>query len=329
MFRNREIRYFAAFFAVISAIAAAAGFCISPGAGILLIIFAAVSGAAFFIFTGYRYRELAKLSEEIDLVLHNADHLMIDDAEEGELSVMQSEITKMTSRIREQNARLIKEKENLADSLADIAHQLRTPLTSVNLILSLLRKCDDQTERRKLLHETEELLMKMDWLITSLLRLSRLDAGMVKFDRENIDVSRLIRSALHPFLISIDLHNISLKLHVPENMSLEGDFNWLSEALQNIIKNCIESSGDNGTIEISCEDNPLYSGINIHDSGSGFDKKDLNCLFDRYYRGKDTQTAGFGIGLALCRTIIMRQGATVTAKNHPEGGALFVIRFPK
>ena len=108
-----------------------------------------------------------------------------------------------------------------------------------------------------------------------------------------------------------------------------GDAGWLSEAFQNIFKNCMESAGDNGKIEIACEDTVLFTEITIHDSGAGFSKEDLPCLFDRYYRGKNTDTAGYGIGLALCRTIIMRQGGTITAKNHPMGGAMFSIRFLK
>ena len=95
------------------------------------------------------------------------------------------------------------------------------------------------------------------------------------------------------------------------------------------MKNCIESAGDNGRIEIACQDTPLFTEIIFHDSGVGFKREDLPCLFDRFYRGKNTDTAGYGIGLALCKTIITRLGGTVTAKNHPRGGALFIIRFPK
>ena len=127
---------------------------------------AVLFGTAFFLFTKARYKSLVHISEQIDLVLHNADHIYISDAEEGELSILQSEITKMTLRIREQNDALRREKEHLADSLADIAHQLRTPLTSANLILSLIEKTTDERERRALLRETEELFVQMDWLVT-------------------------------------------------------------------------------------------------------------------------------------------------------------------
>lgn len=329
MLRNKEIRQFSGVFVLISIVSSAVGFIIHPAAGILGIVSAAFFGVAFFLFTRVRYQRIADISEQIDLVLHNDDELFINESEEGELSILQSEITKMMLRIREQNAALRNEKRNLADSLADIAHQLRTPLTSVNLTLALLKNNPDEPERKVLLRETQELLVQMDWLVTSLLKLSRLDAGIIVFQREKIEVNRLISAALRPLQISMELHDVMVQRTIPEGASVQGDERWLSEAIQNILKNCMESTGDHGKIEIICEDTLLYTEITIHDSGAGFKKEDLTYLFERFYRGKNMGAAGYGIGLALCKTIIMRQGATITAKNHPQGGAVFKIRFPK
>lgn len=329
MLRNREFRQFAILFSLMAVATIMLGFAINSAAGILAIVCAAFYGTAFFVFTKVRYKNIARISNQIDLVLHNADHLYIGESDEGELSILHSEITKMMLRIREQNDVLKKEKEHLADSLADIAHQLRTPLTSANLILSLLANNPDENERKALVRETEELLVRMDWLITSLLKLSRLDAGIVVFQREQIDVNNLICTALRPFLIPMELHDIDLQIDVSKGVLIQGDSGWLSEAIQNILKNCIESAGENGKIEIACRSNPLFTEITIHDSGAGFEKEDLPCLFDRFYRGKNPNTAGYGIGLALCRMIITRQGGTIIAKNHAQGGAIFFIRFPK
>ncbi|BBK78671.1 sensor histidine kinase [Clostridium butyricum] len=329
MFRNKEFQKFSILFLLMAAVFAMVGFVINMYAGILSIISSAVFGIVFFMFTKSRYKSIAKISDEIDLVLHNDDHLYITESNEGELSILQSEIRKMTLRIREQNDALKKEKEHLADSLADIAHQLRTPLTSVNLILSLLENSNDENELKKFKREAEELLLQMDWLITSLLKISRLDAGIVVFKSEEIDVNKLISTALRPFLISIELHNIDLQIHIEKGIVIHGDSGWLSEALQNIFKNCIESVGDNGRFQITCENNQLFTEIVIHDSGDGFKKEDLPYLFKRFYRGKNTDATGYGIGLALCRMIITRQGGTITAKNHMQGGAVFSIHFPK
>ncbi|OPJ60601.1 sensor histidine kinase [Clostridium oryzae] len=329
MLRNREFRQFAILFSLIAATTATLGFAISTASGMLAIASAAAFGTAFFVFTKARYKSIAQISDQIDLVLHNADHLYICESDEGELSILQSEITKMTMRIREQNDALKKEKEHLAESLADVAHQLRTPLTSVNLILSLLENNPDENQRKELIWETKELFVQMDWLLTSLLKLSRLDAGIVVFQSEQVDVNSLISAALRPFLISMELHHIDLQMNELKGMIIQGDSGWLSEAIQNILKNCIESVGENGKIEIFCEDNSLFTEIIIHDSGTGFEKEDLPYLFDRFYRGKNPNATGYGIGLALCKMIITRQGGTIIAKNHLQGGAIFSIRFPK
>lgn len=329
MFRNKEIRQFALLFFLIAVITITLGFAINMSAGVLVTIATIAFGMVFFIFTKARYKSIAQISDQIDQVLHNADHLYIAESDEGELSILQSEIIKMTMRIREQNKALKKEKEYLADSLADIAHQLRTPLTSANLILSLLESNPDEGERKALMRETEELFIQMDWLLTSLLKISRLDAGIVVFQSKEIDVNTLINTALHAFLIPMELHNIVLQTDIPKGSIIQGDSLWLSEAIQNLIKNCIESAGENGKIEIACTDNPLFTEIDIHDSGTGFEKEDLPYLFDRFYRGKKSNALGYGIGLALSKMIITRQGGTITAKNHPQGGAIFAIRFLK
>ena len=146
MFRNKEFRQFAMVFVLTAAVTVALGFTINTAAGILTAVSTSVFGIAFFLFTKARYRSIARLSNQIDLVLHNADRLDLDELEEGELSILHSEITKMLLRIREQNEALKNEKMYLADSLADIAHQLRTPLTSANLTLSLLEKNPDENE---------------------------------------------------------------------------------------------------------------------------------------------------------------------------------------
>lgn len=329
MFRNKEIRQAAILYLTITCIFTIVGSMLCPAAGILELVSALLLGTVFYIFTKKRYQSIAQLSEQIDMVLHGAERLYISETDEGELSILQSEIVKMTLRIREQNEALKNEKKHLADSLADISHQLRTPLTSVNIILSLLEKNTDKKEQKTLLREAGELFGQMDFLLASLLKLSRLDAGIVVFKKEKIDISNLVSVSLRPFLISMELHNIQIQTDIPEGIEISGDFKWLSEAFQNMIKNSMESVGDNGKIKIVCEDNPLFTQITFHDDGAGFEKEDIPHLFERFYRGKDADATGYGIGLALCRNIIMRQGGTVTAKNHPQGGAIFYVRFLK
>ena len=171
MLRNREFRRFAILFLVLAAVSITLGFMINPVAGVLMIASSIAFGSSFFIFTKIRYRSIARISNQIDLILHNTDRLMVEDVEEGELSILYSEITKMTLRIREQN--------------------------------DVLKK-----ERQSFIRELEELLVRMDWLITSLLKLSRVDAGVVEFQKEPVDVWGLIQSALRPLAISLELRGI-------------------------------------------------------------------------------------------------------------------------
>ena len=329
MLRSNGIRHFAVWFTGIAAASIGIGFAIGWQTGLLSLISAVAFGAAFFAYLREQRKRLAHLSDQIDRVLHNEDRLLIAQAEEGETSILESEITKLTLRLREQNEALKREKAHLADSLADIAHQLRTPLTSANLILSLLKKNPEEAQRRSLLRENEALLAQMDWLVNALLKLSRLDAGMVEFKAQPVEVSSLIQAALRPLLIPMELHDVTADVRVPQGVWLQVDGGWLTEALQNLLKNAMESAGDHGTLQICCENNPLYTEISIRDSGPGFAPEELPHLFERYYRGKSAKSTGYGIGLALCKGVITRQGGSLVAKNHPQGGAVFSVRFPK
>ncbi|WP_455500163.1 sensor histidine kinase [Gemmiger sp.] len=328
MLRSKEVRRFAAVFGVVSLVFVVIAFCIAPLAGLLALAFAAAVGVLFWRFTAARYARLAELAEEIDRLLHEEDRLFVADAEEGELAVLQSQLAKMTLRLREQNDALKREKVYLADSLADIAHQLRTPLTSVNLVFTLLKDEPDPARRRELLREGTALLAQMDWLLTTLLKISRLDAGVIALQCEPVPLAALVDTAAEPLRIPLELHTIALDVQIPPTAAWQVDRLWLAEALRNILKNCMEHTPDGGCVTVKCDDNPLFTALTIHDSGPGFDEAELPHLFDRFYRGKGSGT-GYGIGLALAQSIITRQGGTITAKNAPEGGAVFVVQFEK
>ena len=328
MLRSKEVRRFAAVFGVVSCVFVVAMFCLAPAAGAAALAFAAVVGGLFWRFTAARYKRLAELAEELDRLLHEEDRLFVADAEEGELAVLQSQLAKLTVRLREQNDALKREKVYLADSLADIAHQLRTPLTSVNLVFTLLKDAPDDARRRALLREGTALLTQMDWLLTTLLKISRLDAGVIEMQRAPVPLAALVDTAAEGLRIPLELHDIALDVQIPPTAAWQGDAHWLAEALRNILKNCMEHTPDGGRIAVQCDDNPLFTALTIHDSGAGFDEAELPYLFDRFYRGKGNG-AGYGIGLALAQSIVARQGGTITAKNAPEGGAVFVIKFEK
>ncbi len=276
-----------------------------------------------------RYRRIYELSADIDRILHgDGVKVMLGDYQEGELGILQSEIHKMTERLREQRAQLQEDKVYLADLIADISHQIRTPLTSANLLLSFLSEPEVEDRRRvELARELMGLLSRIEWLVTALLKLSKLEAGTVQFQKETIPAERLIRDGTASLLVPIELRE--QRLVIKAEGSFTGDVAWTAEAIGNIVKNCMEHTPGGGTIEITAQENPLYTEITVADTGSGIDAGDLPHIFERFYKGKQSDEKNFGIGLALARTIIMSQNGTVKAENRSPGGALFTIRFYK
>ena len=250
-------------------------------------------------------------------------------SQEGELAILQSEIEKMTIRLREQTDFLQKEKVNLSNAIADISHQLRTPLTSLNLTASMLtRENISDADRLRLARDLKKSLQRIDWLIEALLKISRIDAGTVQFRQESCSVSNLITKASSPLLISMELKEQQLIVQC-QNESFTGDPEWSSEALGNILKNCMEHTPVGGTIRITAAETPIYTEILTEDSGPGFSPEDLPHLFERFYKGKTSSSQSIGIGLALSRMILSAQNGTLRASNRPEGGARFTIRFYK
>ncbi|MBR2043122.1 MAG: HAMP domain-containing histidine kinase [Clostridia bacterium] len=279
------------------------------------------------ITTYKRYKAIYLLSSDIDRILHGDAHVNLSSYSEGELAVLSSEIYKMTIRLREQSDNLKKDKVFLADSIADISHQIRTPLTSINLLISLLKDDISEEKRAKLSHELYELLSRIEWLITTLLKISKIDAGTVNFKSETIPLQTLIDKSAAPLLIPAELRSQEIRINC--NGYFTGDLAWSSEALCNIIKNCTEHTPNGGIIEIEGKETSIFSEIIIKDNGKGIAEEDLANIFKRFYKGKNSDTKSFGIGLNLARMIITEQNGTVKAENNPEGGAKFTVRFYK
>ncbi len=283
-----------------------------------------------------RYGEISALSDELDRILHGSEKLELERYGEGELAVLQSEIYKMTVRLREQADAMKREKIYLADSLADISHQIRTPLTSINLIVDFLAEEGlPQSRREELVKELYGLLGNIEWLVTTLLKISRLDAGTVRFDSEPVNAAGLVQCAYENVAVTMDLHNIEFEVKCGGDEIFTGDRRWVCEALTNVLKNCTEHTPDGGKIAVSLRETPVFTEITVSDSGAGFTDEELPRIFERFYRGGDeketskTGSTGFGIGLALARKIITSQNGTITAANGANGGALFTVKFYK
>lgn len=285
--------------------------------------------SSFLLFTKQRYKRINNLTESIDKILHGSDTINIKSFGEGELSILESDVQKMLTHLRDQKDILEKERTYLADSIADISHQLRTPLTSINLILSLIQVSDITEERRNgLLRELSSLISKTEYLVSVLLKISKIDVGMVQFEKKATDLATLIRKSAESVMIPMDIKNQNLVIEI-DDIIINCDYAWCLEAFGNILKNCTEHTPENGSVTVTAEDTPIFTEIIITDTGGGFNEDDIPHIFERFYKGKNSSKESFGIGLNLAKMIITAHNGFIKAENNQSGGAKFTIRFYK
>lgn len=275
-----------------------------------------------------RNRKLRRLSEDLDRLLHDGTPLPISEYREGELSILANQLQKVTLRLLESAERSQRDKAQLADSLANISHQLRTPLTAMNLTAAMLTAPElSEARRMELAGELRNLLSRTDDLVETLLKLSKLDAGTVTMARDSVFVRDVIRRAVQPLEVPMELLEQQLVITCGEE-HFSGDSLWTAEAIGNLLKNCMEHTPNGGTISISAEETALYTAITVEDTGPGFCPEDIPHLFDRFYKGANASEGSYGIGLALARTIVTAQNGTIKAMNGSKG-ARFEVRFYK
>lgn len=330
MLRNNEILRFVGLQLLISAVSSVFAFYAGAPAGWMVLATSLILCACSLVFTLWRYRQLDKLSGYLRRIISGEYELDIRDHEEGELSILKSEIYKVTSMLAEYNEQLKKEKIQLADAMADISHQLKTPLTSMTVMADLLS--DERLPVDKRQEFTGRIRMQLEriqWLVSSLLKLSRLDAGVVRFRHEPVNVAALVRKASAPLLIPIELKEQSLELTGNDEVTFSGDEGWSTEAIVNILKNCVEHTPSGGNLRIEWEGNPIYTEIRIADNGEGIDPEDIPHIFTRFYRGHNAGEDSVGIGLAMARSIIQSQNGDISVTSAKGRGSLFRIRFSK
>ena len=289
--------------------------------GIILI-------AVFCVYTNKRYRAISDLNDYLSLVCAGNYDYAIEDNSEGELSILQNNLLKVITQLKTQNEVIEADKKYLSDSLADISHQLKTPLTSMLVVSELLEKETDEAKRGEFTEIINVQCERMSWLIQTLLKLSKLDAGTAEISRDELSVNELIESSLAPFMLTLDLRNITVSKSI-NDFTFTGDKNWSIEAFQNIIKNCIEHTPNGGQLTISTDETTLFKRIVIADNGCGIAKEDLPHIFERFYHGKNASAESVGIGLALSKTILNKENASVTVLSTEGEGTEFEIKFYK
>lgn len=326
-FRNREFRTAFLTVALIGLVCTVLCAFFSWESSLIVAVCTVILLAAEYLFARRRYTKIAELSEYLKRVNSGRYDLEVQNHDEGELSILKSEIYKATVTLCVQTETLKSEKAGLADSLSDISHQLKTPLTSMAVMTDLL--CDPalpDAKRKEFTGMIRIQLERIEWLVTSLLKLSRFDAGTISFNKVSIPVEDLLRKALAPLLIPIELRKQTLAVD-SAGISLLCDINWTAEAFLNIVKNCVEHTPVGGEIRIRCFQNALYTQILISDNGSGIVPEDLPHIFERFYRGKNAGEDSVGIGLAMAKSMITSQGGSIGVESKPGEGTVFTIRF--
>lgn len=257
-------------------------------------------------------------------------HLEIYDNFEGSISILKNEIYRTAITLQEQANRLEKEKQFLSNSIADISHQLKTPLTSLIMISDLLQTNNlKEAQARELLRDMKTILNKLEWLITSLLSFAKFDSGQIQLKSTPLNLANVISKVLKSLEIAIEVKDIKIITSCDENITILADEQWTCEALQNILKNCVEYTNTNGNIYISAVNTSLYVELTIKDTGVGISEQDLPHIFDRFYKGKNSKVTSVGIGLAFAKAIITKQNGSIEAESELGIGTTFVVKFYK
>lgn len=309
---------------------------------------AATSTALIALFLGVsraRYRRLAQLAERLDRTLSGDRAIEFRSMEEGELAILSSQLDKVVCRLNLTVDELEREKRALSDSLADISHQLKTPLTSMSLSLELVRtRIGDTPETADIAQRVrlvQGLQARVEDLVSALLKLARIDAGAIRLVEAPVAAGELVRRAFEPLAIAYDIADVAFEADIQEGASYDGDLAWSVEALGNVLKNCMEHTPAGGRVRVFATEDALACRIRVEDTGPGIDEGDLPHIFERFYRGRaaelepsDTNPAGVGIGLALARSLVAAQGGALTAENVADGrggtaGAAFTMTFFK
>jgi len=290
----------------------------------ILMVFLLIIGS-FLIYCRYtdRYnrRRIEELTDYLECVNVGKFDRIIQSKEDA-FSHLEDEIYKTVTTLRQTRDAAVKTKENYADNLANIAHQLKTKITALSLDLQLMKKSDSNIN----VQQMENQLESLSWLEEALLTLSKIDAGVLQLECSKVDIYTVLTLAtenLNELLVEK-----SVSVLIPDNgcIEMDGDLEWTMEAFINVIKNCIEHSAPGSVIHCDYSANPLYVEVLIWDEGKGFSEEDIPHLFERFYKGKKTNEKGIGIGLSLARSIFEMQNGNITARNMPEGGACFEIR---
>ena len=284
----------------------------------------------FVIYERHQGKEIYEITKYLEAINNKNYTLKIEENSEEELSILKNELYKVTVMLRENASNSLKDKINLKTALEDISHQLKTPLTSILIILDNLidnPEMDYQT-RMEFLHDLKRESTRIQSLIQSILKLSKFDSNTVQFIKQDIYLKQIVDEAIKNTGSLADLKNIKIKVDGNKEIKLNCDLLWQTEAVTNILKNCIEHSNENTQIDIKYNNNSVYSYITITDYGEGISREDIPHIFERFYRGKNSANESIGIGLSLSKTIIESNNGIISVESNSDK-TTFMIKYFK
>lgn len=297
---------------------------------ITLLIIMFITLIYLFIKYNYTYNlEINKIIKCIENINHKNYELNIDELSEDKLSILKQEIYKTTIMLKENAENSHKDKINLKNSLQDISHQLKTPLTSINILLdNILDDTNMNNEtRQNFIKQIKREITNITFLVESILKLSKFDANTITFTKEEVSIKKIIQETQKNVANLCDLKNIAIEVTNKCQNKINCDYRWQVEALTNILKNAVEYSYPESKILILCEDNNIYTQIKIIDNGKGMDPEDAKNIFKRFYKGKNANQDSVGIGLSLSKAIIEKDNGIINIETKKDYGTTFIIKY--
>ena len=287
----------------------------------------------FFLYLRGRKKQVGTLENYMDCVVNGVYDLQLSDNSEDELSNLQNQMYKVTIRLREQAQRDREQKVALAESVEDISHQLKTPLTSASILLDNLQDNPDMPAplREKFTKEAARQVQGMNWMILSMLKLSRLDAGVVEMKQETVDLCQLLEEVVQNLEVLAEVKQVTLQLPDRESLagcSIQGDYKWNREAVQNIVKNGIEHSMESGTVDIVVDENQVYTAIRVTNRGETISTERQKQIFERHFSDSSSGENSMGIGVPLAKAILEKQNGYLAVESE-NGVTTFVMKYKK
>lgn len=293
----------------------------------------------FCMYLRRRKKDIFELQDYMDKISRGNYELEINDNSEDELSSLKNSLYKIMVYMKEQADSARIKKDMLAQSVSDISHQLKTPLTSTQVLLDNLNDNPDMdySTRKKFIYEALNQVNGMSWMIVSMLKLSRIDAGVVEFNNENISINKIIEEVVGNLEVIAEIKNVNIEKNIDNrnedelnksDIYIKGDYNWNREALQNIIKNAIEHSNDKGTVKINITDNDVYTAVYITNRCEKLSDKQQKQIFERYYSEAKYEDNSMGIGLPLAKAVIEKQGGYISVESDDEE-TVFIVKYIK